>query len=58
MIDILACLLPTEKTWFLKYFQQLAQMGIVLMKKESKPHLPFVSVYEYDIDSDKIECVL
>lgn len=42
--DILECLLPAEKTWFLKYYQQLAQMGIVIMRKESKHHVPFVSI--------------
>ncbi|KAK9293419.1 hypothetical protein QLX08_011632 [Tetragonisca angustula] len=49
------CLLPTEKTWFLKYFQQLAQMGVVLMKKESKPHIPFMST-NLDEDEKYVEC--
>ncbi|XP_076653835.1 serine/threonine-protein phosphatase 4 regulatory subunit 4 isoform X2 [Halictus rubicundus] len=30
------CLVPADKTWFLKYFQQLAQMGVASIKKESK----------------------
>ncbi|XP_017767087.1 PREDICTED: uncharacterized protein LOC108555782 isoform X4 [Eufriesea mexicana] len=49
------CLLPAEKTWFLKYFQQLAQMGIVSMKKESKPHLPFMNI-NLDEDEKYVEC--
>ncbi|XP_043514035.1 serine/threonine-protein phosphatase 4 regulatory subunit 4-like isoform X3 [Frieseomelitta varia] len=49
------CLLPAEKTWFLKYFQQLAQMGVVLMKKESKPHIPFMST-NLDEDEKYVEC--
>ncbi|KAG5314651.1 PP4R4 phosphatase, partial [Pseudoatta argentina] len=32
----------SEKTWFIKYFQQLAQMGISSLKKE-KPHFTFIS---------------
>ncbi|KAK1134181.1 hypothetical protein K0M31_011962 [Melipona bicolor] len=48
------CLLPAEKTWFLKYFQQLAQMGVVLMKKESKPYIPFMSTF--DEDEKYVEC--
>ncbi|CAL7947775.1 unnamed protein product [Xylocopa violacea] len=48
------CLSPTEKTWFLKYFQQLAQMGIISMKKESKPHIPFMS--NPDEDEKYVEC--
>lgn len=53
-IDILECLLPAEKTWFLKYYQQLAQMGILIMRKESKHHIPFVS----PVQKHKIECIL
>ncbi|CAK9812642.1 Serine/threonine-protein phosphatase 4 regulatory subunit 4 [Anthophora quadrimaculata] len=49
------CLLPTEKTWFLKYFQQLSQMGIVSIRKESRPHLPFVNS-NFDEDERYIEC--
>ncbi|XP_076161069.1 serine/threonine-protein phosphatase 4 regulatory subunit 4 isoform X4 [Ptiloglossa arizonensis] len=49
------CLLPTEKTWFLKYFQQLAQMGIVSMKKESKPHLLFMNSNPAE-DEKYMEC--
>ncbi|XP_017788028.1 PREDICTED: serine/threonine-protein phosphatase 4 regulatory subunit 4-like [Habropoda laboriosa] len=49
------CLLPTERTWFLKYFQQLAQMGIVSIRKESKPHLPFMNS-NFDEDERYIEC--
>ncbi|XP_018045216.1 PREDICTED: serine/threonine-protein phosphatase 4 regulatory subunit 4-like isoform X2 [Atta colombica] len=36
------CLSMSEKTWFIKYFQQLAQLGISSLKKE-KPHLTFIS---------------
>ncbi|XP_025268826.1 serine/threonine-protein phosphatase 4 regulatory subunit 4-like isoform X5 [Camponotus floridanus] len=36
------CLSTSEKTWFLKYFQQLAQMGIPSLKKE-KPQFTFIS---------------
>ncbi|XP_050464372.1 serine/threonine-protein phosphatase 4 regulatory subunit 4-like isoform X4 [Cataglyphis hispanica] len=36
------CLSISEKTWFLKYFQQLAQMGIPSLKKE-KPQFTFIS---------------
>ncbi|XP_043253862.1 serine/threonine-protein phosphatase 4 regulatory subunit 4-like isoform X4 [Colletes gigas] len=49
------CLLPTEKAWFLKYFQQLAQMGIVSMKKESKPHLLFMTSNPAE-DEKYMEC--
>ncbi|XP_012236283.1 serine/threonine-protein phosphatase 4 regulatory subunit 4 isoform X2 [Bombus impatiens] len=55
VLGLETCLLPTEKTWFLKYFQQLAQMGIVLMKKESKPHLPFMNI-NFDEDEKYVEC--
>nr|XP_034188377.1 serine/threonine-protein phosphatase 4 regulatory subunit 4-like isoform X5 [Osmia lignaria] len=43
VLGVEKCLLPMEKTWFLKYYQQLAQMGILTSKKESKPNLPFNS---------------
>ncbi|XP_011061447.1 PREDICTED: serine/threonine-protein phosphatase 4 regulatory subunit 4-like isoform X4 [Acromyrmex echinatior] len=36
------CLSLLEKTWFIKYFQQLAQLGISSLKKE-KPHFTFIS---------------
>ncbi|XP_029661070.1 serine/threonine-protein phosphatase 4 regulatory subunit 4-like isoform X2 [Formica exsecta] len=36
------CLSTSEKTWFLKYFQQLAQMGIPSLKKE-KLQFTFIS---------------
>ncbi|XP_029174251.1 serine/threonine-protein phosphatase 4 regulatory subunit 4-like isoform X5 [Nylanderia fulva] len=36
------CLTTSEKKWFLKYFQQLAQIGILLPKKE-KPQFTFIS---------------
>ncbi|XP_031840992.1 uncharacterized protein LOC116430665 isoform X2 [Nomia melanderi] len=49
------CLVPAEKTWFLKYFQQLAQMGIVSIKKESKPHLPFMNTNPAE-DEKHMEC--
>ncbi|XP_050472764.1 serine/threonine-protein phosphatase 4 regulatory subunit 4-like isoform X2 [Bombus huntii] len=55
VLGLETCLLPTEKTWFVKYFQQLAQMGIVLMKKESKPHLPFMNI-NFDEDEKYVEC--
>lgn len=38
------CLSMSEKAWFIKYYQQLAQMGIPSLKKE-KPHFTFVSIY-------------
>lgn len=41
---ILECLSMSEKAWFIKYFQQLAQLGIPSLKKE-KPHFTFVSTY-------------
>ncbi|XP_012275461.1 serine/threonine-protein phosphatase 4 regulatory subunit 4 isoform X4 [Orussus abietinus] len=35
---------PPERAWFLRYYQQLAQMGIPSMKKENtKQDFPFVS---------------
>ncbi|XP_029051751.2 serine/threonine-protein phosphatase 4 regulatory subunit 4-like isoform X3 [Osmia bicornis bicornis] len=43
VLGVEKCLSSMEKTWFLKYFQQLAQMGILTSKKESKPNLPFNS---------------
>ncbi|XP_061928567.1 serine/threonine-protein phosphatase 4 regulatory subunit 4 isoform X2 [Apis cerana] len=49
------CLLPAEKTWFLKYYQQLAQMGIVIMRKESKHHVPFMDI-DLDEDEKYVEC--
>ncbi|XP_043787886.1 serine/threonine-protein phosphatase 4 regulatory subunit 4-like isoform X3 [Apis laboriosa] len=49
------CLLPAEKTWFLKYYQQLAQMGIVIMRKESKHHIPFMDI-DLDEDEKYVEC--
>ncbi|XP_012521535.1 serine/threonine-protein phosphatase 4 regulatory subunit 4 isoform X4 [Monomorium pharaonis] len=36
------CLSMPEKTWFIKYYQQLAQMGIPSLKKE-KPLFTFIS---------------
>ncbi|XP_018370840.1 PREDICTED: serine/threonine-protein phosphatase 4 regulatory subunit 4-like isoform X5 [Trachymyrmex cornetzi] len=36
------CLSMLEKTWFIKYFQQLAQLGIPSLKKE-KSHFTFIS---------------
>ncbi|KAL0122347.1 hypothetical protein PUN28_007226 [Cardiocondyla obscurior] len=36
------CLSMSEKAWFIKYFQQLAQVGTPSLKKE-KPHFIFVS---------------
>ncbi|XP_025990557.1 serine/threonine-protein phosphatase 4 regulatory subunit 4 isoform X4 [Solenopsis invicta] len=36
------CLSKSEKAWFIKYYQQLAQMGIPLLKKE-KSHFAFFS---------------
>ncbi|XP_006560925.2 serine/threonine-protein phosphatase 4 regulatory subunit 4 isoform X3 [Apis mellifera] len=49
------CLLPAEKTWFLKYYQQLSQMGIVIMRKESKHHIPFMDI-DLDEDEKYVEC--
>jgi len=42
--NISECLSMSEKAWFIKYFQQLAQMGIPSLKKE-KLHFKFVSIY-------------
>jgi len=60
MINIISeCLSISEKSWFLKFFQQLAQMGIATLKKEKQPHFAFVSIfmdifpflfYKFDID--------
>ncbi|XP_011689633.1 PREDICTED: serine/threonine-protein phosphatase 4 regulatory subunit 4-like isoform X2 [Wasmannia auropunctata] len=36
------CLSISEKAWFIKYYQQLAQMGIPSVKKE-KPRFTFIS---------------
>lgn len=41
-IIISECLSMSEKAWFIKYYQQLAQMGIL---KKEKPHFTFVSIY-------------
>lgn len=49
------CLLSAEKTWFLKYYQQLSQMGIVIMRKESKHHIPFMDI-DLDEDEKYVEC--
>ncbi|XP_012349045.1 serine/threonine-protein phosphatase 4 regulatory subunit 4 isoform X2 [Apis florea] len=49
------CLLPAEKTWFLKYYQQLAQMGILIMRKESKHHIPFMDI-DLEEDEKYVEC--
>lgn len=38
------CLSISERAWFIKYYQQLAQVGIPSLKKE-KPHFTFVSIY-------------
>ncbi|KAK2579506.1 hypothetical protein KPH14_010813 [Odynerus spinipes] len=43
-------LTPSEKSWFLKYFQQLAQMGIPSMKKQAKPDLPFLESNSVDYE--------
>ncbi|XP_043490793.1 serine/threonine-protein phosphatase 4 regulatory subunit 4-like isoform X2 [Polistes fuscatus] len=46
---------PTEKSWFLKYFQHLAQMGIPTVKKQAKPDLPLLE--SSSIDYEKcLEC--
>ncbi|KAI4494467.1 hypothetical protein M0802_008959 [Mischocyttarus mexicanus] len=45
----------SEKSWFLKYFQQLAQMGIPSIKKQTKPDLPLLE--SNSIDYEKcLEC--
>ncbi|XP_076233067.1 serine/threonine-protein phosphatase 4 regulatory subunit 4 isoform X2 [Calliopsis andreniformis] len=49
------CLLVTEKAWFLKYFQQLSQMGTFPIKKETKPHLPFMNSSPIE-DEKYMEC--
>ncbi|XP_017885898.1 serine/threonine-protein phosphatase 4 regulatory subunit 4-like isoform X3 [Ceratina calcarata] len=48
-------LIPAERSWFLKYYQQLAQMGIISMRKESKPYIPFMSSSP-DEDEKYVEC--
>ncbi|XP_033325944.1 serine/threonine-protein phosphatase 4 regulatory subunit 4 isoform X4 [Megalopta genalis] len=49
------CLVTAEKTWFLKYFQQLAQMGMVSIKSDSKPHHSFMSSSPAD-EEKHMEC--
>ncbi|XP_076674641.1 serine/threonine-protein phosphatase 4 regulatory subunit 4 isoform X2 [Andrena cerasifolii] len=49
------CLLPTEKTWFLKYFQQLATLGTLSIKKDSTHHLSFMSSSPAE-DEKSVEC--
>ncbi|XP_018346145.1 PREDICTED: serine/threonine-protein phosphatase 4 regulatory subunit 4-like isoform X6 [Trachymyrmex septentrionalis] len=44
----------SEKTWFIKYFQQLAQLGIPSLKKE-KPHFTFINSNSAQ-DERYIEC--
>ncbi|KAI4495206.1 hypothetical protein M0804_001407 [Polistes exclamans] len=46
---------PTEKLWFLKYFQQLAQMGIPSVKKQAKPDLPLLESSSIDYEK-RLEC--
>ncbi|XP_014606274.1 PREDICTED: serine/threonine-protein phosphatase 4 regulatory subunit 4-like [Polistes canadensis] len=46
---------PTEKLWFLKYFQQLAQMGIPSVKKQAKPDLPLLESSSIDYEKH-LEC--
>ncbi|XP_047349059.1 serine/threonine-protein phosphatase 4 regulatory subunit 4-like isoform X3 [Vespa velutina] len=41
---------PAEKSWFLKYFQQLAQMGIPSMRKQIKPELPLLDSNSIDYE--------
>ncbi|XP_035725608.1 serine/threonine-protein phosphatase 4 regulatory subunit 4-like isoform X4 [Vespa mandarinia] len=41
---------PAEKSWFLKYFQQLAQMGIPSMRKQIKPDLPLLDSNSIDYE--------
>ncbi|XP_032676204.1 serine/threonine-protein phosphatase 4 regulatory subunit 4-like isoform X2 [Odontomachus brunneus] len=48
------CLSISEKTWFLKYYQQLAQMGIPSSKKE-KSHFTFMSSNPME-DERYVEC--
>jgi len=45
IINIISeCLSASEKSWFLKYFQQLSQMGTASLKKE-KQQFAFVSIF-------------
>ncbi|XP_015185622.1 PREDICTED: serine/threonine-protein phosphatase 4 regulatory subunit 4-like isoform X2 [Polistes dominula] len=46
---------PADKTWFLKYFQQLAQMGIPSVKKQTKPDLPILESNSVDYEKC-LEC--
>nr|XP_012145699.1 PREDICTED: serine/threonine-protein phosphatase 4 regulatory subunit 4-like isoform X1 [Megachile rotundata] len=56
VLGIEKSLQPLEKTWFLKYFQQLAQMGVLTsIKKESKPNLPFMNSNPAE-DEKYVEC--
>ncbi|XP_011881826.1 PREDICTED: serine/threonine-protein phosphatase 4 regulatory subunit 4-like isoform X4 [Vollenhovia emeryi] len=48
------CLSVSEKAWFIKYFQQLAQMGIPSLKKE-KPRFTFMSSAPAQ-DERHVEC--
>lgn len=47
------CLSMSEKAWFIKYYQQLAQMGIPSLKKE-KTHFTFVSIYSINFKLNEI----
>ncbi|XP_076279531.1 uncharacterized protein LOC143208675 isoform X2 [Lasioglossum baleicum] len=50
------CLVPAERTWFLKYFQQLAQMGAASIKKESKSHFLSFMISNPAEDEKHMEC--
>ncbi|XP_020288909.1 serine/threonine-protein phosphatase 4 regulatory subunit 4-like isoform X2 [Pseudomyrmex gracilis] len=54
MLGLQKCLTLSEKTWFLKYFQQLAQMGVPSLKKE-KPQFTFISSSSTQ-DEKHIDC--
>jgi hypothetical protein len=46
IINIISeCLSASEKSWFLKYFQHLAEMGTASLKKEKQPQFAFVSIF-------------
>ncbi|XP_012225355.1 serine/threonine-protein phosphatase 4 regulatory subunit 4-like isoform X2 [Linepithema humile] len=55
VLGLKKCLSVSEKTWFLKYYQQLAQMGIPSLKKQ-KPHFTFVVSSNPAQDERYVEC--
>ncbi|KAG7202029.1 hypothetical protein KM043_004713 [Ampulex compressa] len=44
-----------ERSWFLKYYQQLAQIGVPSIRKETKPHFPFINSNPAE-DERHVEC--